>query len=237
MARSSTLIFTIIFCRLFLGQPITLSVVISCVLIIFGFIVSVDQEMLISSLSLTGVLYGILASMFAALSGIYIKRADKLVNGNALEISLTMNLEGIVFLLPIVLSTGQFHFALQSSKFEESNVWWMVGVTGVLSLLVGWASNKVIGLTSPLTHNMSINAKSLLQTVIAVAVQGDSKNAAWWFGNLFVVLGLVSYGVSNQQRQKITKDFEIKVRKTSECDDSFVVKDSVHDKFHRMMSV
>lgn len=219
VARSSTLIFTVIFCRWFLQVPVTGSVLVSCAFIIFGFVVSVDQEMFLSSLSLVGVFYGVLASMFAALSGIYIKRADRLVNGNSLEISLTTNINGILFLFPLVFSTGQLQYAVHSSCFTDSAMWCMLIVTGVLSLLVGWASNKVIGLTSPLTHNMSINAKSLLQTLIAVAVQGESKTLMWWGGNVLVILGLMSYGLSKAQ-PPLSREIDLTVpRKLSESDD------------------
>ena len=42
---------------------------------------------LISSLSWLSVLYGILASVSAALSGVYIKRVDRLLGGNSLQVS------------------------------------------------------------------------------------------------------------------------------------------------------
>ncbi|KAK7093812.1 hypothetical protein V1264_007502 [Littorina saxatilis] len=196
VARSSTLIFTVIFARIFLGVPVSLRVTVSCGLIVLGFIVSVDQEMLLSSLSWLSVSYGVLASISAALSVIYIKRVDKLLQGNSLEISLTSNLNSVVFLIPLLLSTGQLQNAVNSDHLLNTSMLLKLVVTGVLSLFVGWASIKVIGLTSPVTHNMSINAKSLLQTFIAVIVQGETKTLTWWAGNFLVILGLMNYGLS-----------------------------------------
>jgi len=214
VARSSTLIFTVIFSRVFLRVQVSPQVVVSCALIVVGFVVSVDQEMLINSLSWLSISYGVLASVSAALSGIFTKRVDRLVKGNSLEISLTNNINSIVLLFPLVISTGQLQFTMSSSYYIDQAMWLRLAVTGVLSLLVGWASIKVISLTSPVTHNMSINAKSLLQTFIAVVVQGESKTMAWWVGNLLVVLGLINYSLSRSQHS-VVREMEVVVGTTA----------------------
>ncbi|KAL8601444.1 hypothetical protein ACOMHN_042448 [Nucella lapillus] len=207
IARSSTLIFTVLFTRLFLGVKISVRVLFSCTLILLGFMVSVDQEMLVSSLSWASVFYGLFASMSAALNGIFIKRADKQVRGNALNLSLVNNVNTVIVLFPLLLSTGQLRSALNSSRMVSVSAWTQLVTTGVLRLLVGWTAVKVISLTSPVTHHMSINAKSLLQTFIAVLVHNESKTAFWWVGNLLVVLGILNYGLTKSQRSSDPSSF------------------------------
>lgn len=212
VARSSTLIFTVILSRVFLQVQVSPQVVTSCAFIILGFVVSVDQEMLFSSLTWLSISYGVLASLSAALSGIFTKRVDKILKGNSLEISLTNNVNSVVLLFPLVLSTGQLQLALTSDEFVDRDMWLKLALAGVLSLLVGWASIKVISLTSPVTHNMSINAKSLLQTFIAVVIQGETKTVAWWVGNMLVMLGLINYSLSKSQSQRSSvQDMEVVV--------------------------
>ncbi|XP_076451836.1 GDP-fucose transporter 1-like [Babylonia areolata] len=207
VARSSTLIFTVVFSRFFLGVRVTLPVMASCFLIMLGFVISVDQEMVISSLSLKSISYGVLASMSAALGGIFTKRAVKFVQGNTVGVTLTNNANAVLFLLPLLLSTGQLRMSV-SSDFLDTRTCLKLCATGVLSLLTGWASIKVISLTSPLTLHMSINAKSLLQTLIAVMMEGEPKTVTWWIGNCLVILGIMNYGlskdpVSDSQHSKV----------------------------------
>ena len=199
VARSSTLIFTVILSWVLLGIPLTWRVTVSCFLIVVGFFVSMDQEILLNSLSLVSISYGMLASMSAALGGIFIKRADRLVQGDSWSISIINNLNSLVLLFPLLLSTGDLQFTVSSGQLLDLSLWWRLVVTGVLSLLVGWASIRVISLTSPLTHNMSINAKSLLQTLIAVVLHGETKTMAWWVGNFLVILGIMNYSFSRSR--------------------------------------
>lgn len=211
VARSSTIVFTVIFSWTFLGVAVSVHVVCSCVLIMCGFLVSVDQERLLNSLTLTGVLYGILASLFAALCGIYMKRVDKVVEGSSLKVSLMNNVNSFIFLLPLVLSTGQLQFVWTSGELHDSILWWRLLLTGVLSLLVGWTSAKVISITSPVTHHISINAKSLLQTLLAVMINAEKKTTLWWFGNLLVMAGIVIYSLHRAPQTSVT-ELEIDVR-------------------------
>ena len=215
VARSSTLIFTVLLSRLIMKVPITYHVAISCLLTVAGFMVTVDQEMIISSLSWKGILYGILASIFAAFSGICVKRAGWLLRDSSIDISLTMNANSFVLLFPLLIGTGQLKFGLKSYQFASWDMCWCLILSGILSLLVGWASNKVISLTSPLTHNMSINGKSLLQTVIAVLVRGESKTNIWWLGNVLVTCGLLTYGFSVSQAHLQEATVEIIIDRNS----------------------
>ncbi|XP_076472618.1 GDP-fucose transporter 1-like [Babylonia areolata] len=206
VARSSTLVFTVLLSFCVRARACTRVVLFSCTLILLGFMVSVDQEMLVSSLSWASVAYGLFASMAAALNGIFIKRADKQVRGNALNLSLINNVNTVVVLFPLLLTTGQLHSALLGSPQHaiSAAAWWQLVGAGVLRLLVGWTAVKVISLTSPVTHHMSINAKSLLQTCIAVVVQDEGKTAVWWAGNLLVVLGILNYGLSKGRHSDLT---------------------------------
>lgn len=209
VARSSTLIFAVLFSKLILGGPIAIRVLFSCCLIMGGFFVSVKEERLLRGLTFQGILYGILASLFAALSGIYCKRVAQVENGNTLKISLLTNMNSFVILFPLVLGTGQLQYAWYSGRIRDVILCYHLVVTGVLSLLVGWISNVVISLTSPVTHHVSINAKSLLQTLIAVVMHNETKTAAWWAGNFLVIIGILSYAFHKTDTSKSGDPTEI----------------------------
>lgn len=196
VARSSTLVFSVLFSRLFLHVPITGKIGFSCFLIICGFLISADEERALNSITFAGISYGVLASMVAALCGIYCKRVDKVVDGDSLKIALLNNGSSIILLFPLIFSTGQFHTAWMTGQLWKVTLWWQLIVTGVISMMVGWTSNKVISLTSPVTHNVSINAKSLLQTILAVIFHEEKKTFLWWVGNLLVMLGIMLYATN-----------------------------------------
>ncbi|KAK7471432.1 hypothetical protein BaRGS_00035920 [Batillaria attramentaria] len=211
VARSSTIIFTVIFSRTFLGVPVSKQVICSCLLIMCGFFMSADQERLLSSLTFLGVLYGILASLFAALCGIYIKRVDKFVDGSSFKVSLMNNLNSFVLLVPLVLSTGQLQWVWTNGELQDFMLWWRLLLTGVLSLLVGLTSVRVISVTSPVTHHISVNAKSLLQTLLAVLVNSETKTAIWWVGNFLVMAGILIYSLSSTRRSS-SREIEVAVQ-------------------------
>jgi len=75
VARSTTIIFVVIFSILILKRSVSKKIISCCLLVACGFFLGIDQEKALGSLSVKGVVYGVLSSVFIALTGIYTKTA------------------------------------------------------------------------------------------------------------------------------------------------------------------
>jgi len=80
VARSTTIIFVVIFSVLILKRHVSKAVAACCLLVACGFFLGIDQEKALGSLSVKGVVFGVLSSVFIALTGIYTKTALDVVN-------------------------------------------------------------------------------------------------------------------------------------------------------------
>ncbi|KAH9496517.1 hypothetical protein Btru_043251 [Bulinus truncatus] len=193
VARSLTLIFVITFSMIILQEKITSRVVLSSLFIIMGFYIGVDQEMLSSGVSPVGVMYAIIASLLAALCGIFFKRVQKKKQLSSVQLTFNNCVISCAGLTPLMFSTSQLNNFLSSSMSDDLTARALLVLSGVMSLSMGWLSALQISLTSPLTHNISINAKSLFQTVLAVIWSGESRAWMWWLGNGLVMAGIATY--------------------------------------------
>lgn len=193
VARSFTIIFTIGLSASVLGRQLTLRAVVSCLLVVCGFFVGIDQEDVSGTLSVFGVIYGLLASFSAAVAGILFRKAESLLDSDSLKLAYYNNINCMVIFLPLVLGSGQFTAILHSDLIYQPKFWLILTGTGCLSLAIGWVSALQIKYTSPIAHHLSINAKSVVQTVLAVVIYSESKTLYWWLGNLLVVAGVLMY--------------------------------------------
>lgn len=211
VARSLTLIFVIAFSTLFLKERFTPPTFLSSFFIIMGFYISVDVEVVSEGIKVVGIVYGILASLFAALCGVFFKRIQKLKQLPPLQISFNNSVISFVAMSPLVCSTGQLQAFGDSPAMSSSKVWTLIVLSGTVSFLMGWISALQISTTTPMTHNISINAKSVVQTVIAILWLGESRSWTWWLGNVLVMSGIGIYMYSKVQssHQALKCDEEI----------------------------
>lgn len=193
VARSFTLVFTVMLSVYILCKPFTRKVLLCCFLVIGGFSLSVKEEDVSGTLSLWGILYGIVASFFVALCGIYLKKGEKIVMGDTLKLTYCNSINGAIIFIPLIYSSGQLSMVLNSPTFYDPWFWIFLTCSGLLSLGIGWASALQIKYTSPVTHHISINAKSVVQTIMAVLYFQEQKSFLWWCGNLLVVSGIMVY--------------------------------------------
>lgn len=220
VARSFTIIFTIILSACVLGKGLTLRSVLACFLVVAGFFIAIDQEDVTGTLSVFGVIYGLLASFTAAISGILFKQAEPILDRDSLKLAYYNNLNCMVIFIPLVLGSGQMWSVLESEFIYSFKFWFVLTLTGCLSLTIGWVSALQIKYTSPVAHHLSINAKSVVQTVLAVLFYQETKTFYWWFGNLLVVSGVLLYALTKifsdtQSDKKITlTDSEVHVKVT-----------------------
>lgn len=196
VARSSTLIFTILLSQCMLHKPITWKAIIACLIVTCGFFIGIDQEDASGTLSVWGIIYGIFASLTTALSGIFIKRVQPLVEGNTFKQAYYNNINGAIIFFPLVYSTGQLTQVLTSKFVFQLNFWIYLTLSGILSMSIGWVSVLQIKHTSPITHHVSNTTKSVIQTIIAIMYFNEHKTFLWWCGNFLVIFGVMYYTYS-----------------------------------------
>ena len=195
IARSLTLVFTVILSVVLLKKSVSWRVLLSCGIVAGGFVLGVDQEGLVGNLSTRGVLYGVTTSMFVALNGIFTKRCLPLVDHNSTQLTLYNNINASIVLFPIVLFTGQIQGVMHSSHMTNPLFWGFLLATGVLGFAIAWISAIQIDVTSPITHHISANSKSIVQTLIAVIYYHTVRPVAWWCSVVLVALGATVYAV------------------------------------------
>ena len=202
VARSMTLVFTVIFSVIILKKSVSVKVVLCCLMVAGGFILGVDQEKLAGTLSIQGVTYGVITSLFVSLNGIFTKRALEIVDKDSVKLTLYNNLNASILFIPFVIGTGQLQEVLLSERFQDLYFWLFLIFTGALSFLIAWVSALQIDLTSPVTHHISANSKAVIQTLIAVITTGVFKSTLWWFSNCVVVGGALSYALVRLQEER-----------------------------------
>ena len=195
VARSTTIIFTVLFSAWMLKQAISLKIVLCCLTVVAGFALGVDQEKVSGSLSLPGVCFGVVTSIFIALTGIFTKKCLEVVEHNSLHLTLLSNLNGSILFLPVIYFSGQWTHFLESPEYKDRYFWTFLLLSGAMACSMAWISAKQIDLTSPVTHHISANSKSVVQTVFAVIYYKDHKPPLWWGSILLVVGGAMSYAI------------------------------------------
>jgi len=183
--------------------------VLCCLLVVAGFVLGVDQEKLAGSLSMRGIFFGVVTSLFVALNGIFVKRVLGLVHSSSLACTYYMNLCGSVLMLGPLLFSGQISVAY-TDKGADLLFFPLLIVSGLLSFFIGFASNMEIDYTSPVTHHISNNSKSVVQTILAVIVYQEFKSFLWWCSNLLVVFGALSYTlVRMKEESNLNKAYDL----------------------------
>ncbi len=195
VARSMTLIFTIIFSVTILRKTMSIKVLLCCFCVVTGFSLGIDQENIAGTLSLHGVIFGVITSIFVALNGIFIKSSMEVVGHNPVCLTLYNNLNACFLFLPLVIGTGQLQNFIFSSRITDYFFWLFLLSSGCLSFAIAWISALQIDVTSPVTHHISANAKAVLQTLISVLYTHDYKPLLWWISIFLVVGGALSYAV------------------------------------------
>ena len=188
VARSTTLLFVVFFSVTLLKKPISSPIFTCCLCIAFGFMLGIDQEKLVGTFSIIGVMFGVLTSFFAALNGIFTKKAMNVIDHDPVELAFLCNVNASLLFIPVLILSGQLRAVLSSDVLLDSTLWLFLVCTGVLGFMMAWISALQIDLTSPVTHHISANSKAVLQTIIAVIYYHHYKPILWW-GSVFLVVG------------------------------------------------
>lgn len=159
-----------------------------------------DQEKLLGSLSASGVLFGVLASMFVALNAIFTVNALKVVNKNIWTLTIYNNLLACLLFVPCMIVGEELPVLRANSRLLANTTFWsLMLVSGFFGFLIGYVTNLQIKYTSPLTHNISGTAKACAQTLLATYYYHESKTFSWWLSNAIVLLASSYYGRVRQR--------------------------------------
>ncbi|KAK4292301.1 hypothetical protein Pmani_034927 [Petrolisthes manimaculis] len=193
VGRSLTTVFNVIFTYLILGQKTSMAAIMCCGVIIGGFMLGVDQENLAGSLSVAGVVYGVLASASVSLNAIFTKRVLPSVDGSIWLLSYYNNVLATVLFVPLIVVTGEVPAVISIIKESSWDFWGLMMVGGLFGFAIGYVTGLQIQVTSPLTHNVSGTAKACAQTVIATWWYSEPKSILWWVSNWTVLGGSLAY--------------------------------------------
>jgi GDP-fucose transporter C1 len=164
----------------------------------------------VANLTLKGIFFGLLSSIFAALNGVYIKKTINLVDNNLWKLNFLTNFYASIIFLPLSCLFGEMEQVFQFPNLFTGYFWFAMSLSGVLGFLTGFVTSLQIQVTSPLTHNISGTTKSYLQTVLGVLVYNETKSLLWWMSNFLVLIGAGLY--SNVRTQEM-RDNHMKIKR------------------------
>merc|ERR1711872_571604 len=202
IGRSLTTVFNVLLTFFILGDKTSLPAIVCCAIIIGGFYLGVDQEDASGSFSLSGTLYGILASLFVSLYSIYTKKILPIVDGNIWALAFYNNINACVLFLPLMLLFDEFKVVATFEHLYSLQFWIYMILGGVFGFAIGYVTGLQIKVTSPLTHNISGTAKAAAQTVLATQWFNETKPFLWWLSNLVVLGGSLAYTRVKQLEMK-----------------------------------
>lgn len=193
VGRSLTTVFNVLLSYLLLKQTTSFYALLTCGIIIGGFWLGVDQEGMEGSLSWTGTLFGVLASLCVSLNAIYTKKVLPVVDGSIWRLTFYNNVIACVLFLPLLLLLGELQALRFFVQLGSAHFWGMMTLGGLFGFAIGYVTGLQIKFTSPLTHNVSGTAKACAQTVLAVLYYEETKSFLWWASNLMVLGGSSAY--------------------------------------------
>ncbi|EFA10140.1 GDP-fucose transporter 1-like Protein [Tribolium castaneum] len=193
IGRSLTTIFNVAFTFVILGERTSKQCLFFCGVIIFGFYLGVDQESLSGSLSISGTIFGVLASLSLSLYSIFTKKVLTKVDNQVWALSYYNNIYATILFIPLMLFNNEFFVLADYSGLSQTYFWFIMTVGGVCGFAIGFFTSLQIKYTSALTHNISGTAKACAQTVLATYWYQEAKSALWWCSNFIVLLGSMGY--------------------------------------------
>jgi GDP-fucose transporter C1 len=166
VARSLSILFNIIFTYTILGKGTSTQAVISCLIVLAGFIIGSYGEI---NFSWEGIFYGVGSSCFVALYGIYVKKKLAILDNNEWRLLHYNTYIATILLLPLVWITGEFSFLSDVDVtyfLWEPYFWFIMVITAIAGFLINIAIFLQIKVTTPLTNTISGTAKACVQTIL-----------------------------------------------------------------------
>lgn len=153
----------------------------------------VDQESIGGQLSIMGVIYGVLASLFVSLNSIYTKNVLPNVNNSIWLLTFYNNVNACLLFVPLMVLTGELPEVAAYERLSDVHFWNLMTLSGLFGFMIAYVTGLQIKVTSPLTHNISGTAKACAQTVLATFWYSEHKSFMWWVSNAMVMFGSAAY--------------------------------------------
>ncbi|KAF6207503.1 hypothetical protein GE061_015949 [Apolygus lucorum] len=202
IGRSLTTVFNVCLTHFLLNEFVSQHVITCCVVIVFGFLVGVDQETVLGTFSLVSTFSGLMGSFSLAMYSIQTKKVLPALNHQIWLLSYYNNVYACLLLLPIVIFSGEFTVLMEYPQLWDGYFWSLMTLSGVCGFSIGYVTSLQIKVTSPLTHNISGTAKACAQTVLGSFFYHETKSVLWWISNIIVLAGSAAYTTVRQQEMK-----------------------------------
>merc|ERR1712137_1253322 len=151
IARSLSILFSVIFSKLLLGKSTSNPVLVSCGIVFVGYVLSTKGEM---NFSLQGAVYGLISSIFVALNGIVVSKTLSSTNNDTWLLMLHNTILSIVLMIPFLV-VFELQAMLLNSRIMSPTVILFVGLSGIFGFLINIAMYLQIKYTSALTNTIS----------------------------------------------------------------------------------
>jgi len=190
VARALTIVFNIVFSYFILGQSTSRNAILCCFVVVVGYIMGCDGEV---NFNWTGVIYGILSSVFVCLYSIYVKYKLPVLDNNEWRLLIYNNINALFMMPAIIYLSDEIPAVVNSPSLFEMRFWNLNLITGMFGFLINIATFLQIKYTSALTHNVSGTAKACVQSVLGVVIWHNvvSPQAAW--GTFLSIFGCALY--------------------------------------------
>ncbi|KAL5497949.1 hypothetical protein ACEPAH_2880 [Sanghuangporus vaninii] len=169
VARGLVLPFTVLTSFIFIHARPSPAILLACLVVTLGFFVGVFLDGV--HVSMAGVLFGVASSATTALHAVVIKKAIKLLNDSALDLSWYTNLLSAAALSVVVVICGELPgvLALLYGDARELRTFvWGSLITGSVGFLMSLASLLSIKVTSPITHMVSSAVRGVAASFLGV---------------------------------------------------------------------
>jgi GDP-fucose transporter C1 len=131
IGRSLTTVFNVLLTYFILGNKTSLAAIACCALILAGFYLGVDQEEAAGSFSLSGTVYGVLASLFVSLFSIYTKKVMPVVDSNIWLLTFYNNINAVLLFLPLMVLFGEVPVVTSFQYIAGFKFWFLMTIGGV----------------------------------------------------------------------------------------------------------
>ncbi|EEA05524.1 uncharacterized protein CMU_025300 [Cryptosporidium muris RN66] len=215
VARSTTILFNIILAYIVLGQRTSFKSIIACLVVVIGFIIGALDP---TTLSLFGVIMGMGSSAVQAIYNVLIKKHLNTVNNNQLTLlTYQLYLSSVLF-IPLVLITKEYECAvllypINGFTSKTIQIWFSLILSGLLSILINFATFILIKVTNPVTFNIVAMCKACVQTIGGILFFNEPITIQSFLGILLTILGSYWYSISKDYFEKSSTNEPLSSRK------------------------
>ncbi|KAH8584561.1 fucose translocator with 8 transmembrane domains [Cryptosporidium sp. chipmunk genotype I] len=220
VAKSTTLIWNVLFQFIFLRIKLPVSTIFSCFLIITGVAVgSLDTN----TLAPLAIIAGCSSSIFQALYNTCIARALPKINNDTSE-ALVRNqeLSSMLLVIYIIVSKELVNLFMFSPCFDLSSpdflsCWGVFLLTTALAAGLNKFTFMVIGLTEPSTFSVVGFAKASLQTAGGWLIYKDPISIESVTSVILTLSGSLIYGITRSKKKESKKEQVEEIRRLTRC--------------------